>query len=258
VSDESQGPGWWLASDGKWYPPELAPGAQPPPGGPPPGGPPPYTPPGGSYGTGPMGVSFSGGDAFGYGWRKYTSNLGPVLIIVLIPIAVSIVLQVIAQNAISTGFGRLLFLIVSDVVQLMLSIGIYNAALMLTRGETPDVGRCFSTENWGGWIAFAFLWGLMILVGAVFCLVGAFIVIGIWGLAPYYFLDRHLSFGEALHASSEATGSNPGLRVALALTALFGLLGVIACGIGILATLPAAYIGGAYLYRGANREPVAA
>jgi uncharacterized protein DUF4190 len=23
MSDTSQGPGWWLASDGKWYPPEL-------------------------------------------------------------------------------------------------------------------------------------------------------------------------------------------------------------------------------------------
>jgi hypothetical protein len=26
VSDVSQGPGWWLASDGKWYSPEQAPG----------------------------------------------------------------------------------------------------------------------------------------------------------------------------------------------------------------------------------------
>jgi hypothetical protein len=29
VSDQSQGPGWWLASDGKWYPPEAAAGATP-------------------------------------------------------------------------------------------------------------------------------------------------------------------------------------------------------------------------------------
>ena len=31
MSDQSQGPGWWMASDGKWYPPESAP-APPPPG----------------------------------------------------------------------------------------------------------------------------------------------------------------------------------------------------------------------------------
>jgi hypothetical protein len=40
VSDVSQGPGWWQASDGKWYPPQPA--AAPPPGpGPQWGGPPP-------------------------------------------------------------------------------------------------------------------------------------------------------------------------------------------------------------------------
>ncbi|CAM8621092.1 Domain of unknown function DUF4190 [Acidimicrobiia bacterium] len=40
MSDTSQGPGWWIASDGKWYPPESA---QPP--TPPPPAPPAYTPP---------------------------------------------------------------------------------------------------------------------------------------------------------------------------------------------------------------------
>jgi len=34
MSDTSQGPGWWLASDGKWYPPEAA--SPPPPQQPPP------------------------------------------------------------------------------------------------------------------------------------------------------------------------------------------------------------------------------
>ena len=27
MSDTSQGPGWWQASDGKWYPPESSPTA---------------------------------------------------------------------------------------------------------------------------------------------------------------------------------------------------------------------------------------
>ena len=31
MSDASQGPGWWQASDGKWYPPEQQPGIAPPP-----------------------------------------------------------------------------------------------------------------------------------------------------------------------------------------------------------------------------------
>ena len=36
MSDTSQGPGWWLASDAKWYPPQSAPAPLPPP---PPAGP---------------------------------------------------------------------------------------------------------------------------------------------------------------------------------------------------------------------------
>lgn len=29
MSEQSQGPGWWQASDGRWYPPESAPGGAP-------------------------------------------------------------------------------------------------------------------------------------------------------------------------------------------------------------------------------------
>lgn len=43
MSDSSQGPGWWIASDGKWYPPESA--TPPPPAPPaPPAAPVPPTP----------------------------------------------------------------------------------------------------------------------------------------------------------------------------------------------------------------------
>jgi hypothetical protein len=59
MSDSSQGPGWWLASDGKWYPPEATPAAATPPptdpppaaaapppkAAPPPAAPPPAAPP---------------------------------------------------------------------------------------------------------------------------------------------------------------------------------------------------------------------
>jgi len=88
VSDGSAGPGWWLASDGRWYPPEQAPGLPPPTPplvGPPPGagyalppdpgygfapptGPPGYGAPGG-YGAPP------GGPAYGYVPAQKTNGL---------------------------------------------------------------------------------------------------------------------------------------------------------------------------------------
>lgn len=60
MSDTSQGPGWWLASDGKWYPPQPA--ATPPPA--PPG--PPAPPMGGApMGGMPMGGAPMGGMPMG-------------------------------------------------------------------------------------------------------------------------------------------------------------------------------------------------
>jgi hypothetical protein len=59
VSDVSQGPGWWLASDGKWYSPDQVPGYTPPLPTMPPAGPPPLvdvapgSPPTPAYAYGP-------------------------------------------------------------------------------------------------------------------------------------------------------------------------------------------------------------
>ena len=58
MSDTSQGPGWWLASDGKWYPPELWTGPSdsgPPDSGPPDSGPRDSGPPN----TGPVGPAIA-------------------------------------------------------------------------------------------------------------------------------------------------------------------------------------------------------
>lgn len=98
MSDQSQGPGWWQASDLKWYPPDQVPGtgsgstgsegsgwgapgtgstgpawgaappaAAPPPawGAPPPGGPGPYPPPGGYGGGQPPSYGVPGWSPYG-------------------------------------------------------------------------------------------------------------------------------------------------------------------------------------------------
>ena len=52
MSDTQQGPGWWMASDGKWYPPQ---GEQLPP--PPPPGFPQYVNPTGNFTQRPESVS---------------------------------------------------------------------------------------------------------------------------------------------------------------------------------------------------------
>jgi uncharacterized membrane protein len=255
MSDESQGPGWWIASDGKWYPPELHPNAQ----AQQPAQPtqPMYTPPGGPgfpSATGQLDV----GPALSYGWRKFSQNAGPLLAIVLIPVAVQFVLSFVGRTVFSSAAGGLVIIIISEIIGLALSIGIINAALMASSGAPVDVAGAFRSDRWGEWIAFAFVWGLMVGIGAIFCGIGALVVIGIWGFAPFYFIDQNMSLGESLRASSQTTGANSGLRVTLAVVALVGFLGVILCGVGLLVTMPMGYVGAAYLYRTANHQTVAA
>jgi uncharacterized membrane protein len=128
---------------------------------------------------------------------------------------------------------------------------------MVTRGEPVDIGRAFSSDRWGEWIVFSFLFGLFVVVGAVFCLIGALVVLAFWGLAPYYFIDQRTGVGEAFSRSFEKTRATPGLPLAIALTALVGWIGVILCGIGALITMPIGYVGVAYLYRRVNGQVVA-
>jgi len=81
MSEVSQGPGWWQASDGKWYPPESHPGPPPGPGGSPyptysspGGGQPPYG--GMPYGA-PGGMPYGApGYGYGYGYPTVPRNNG--------------------------------------------------------------------------------------------------------------------------------------------------------------------------------------
>jgi hypothetical protein len=85
MSDFSQGDGWWQASDGKWYPPEQAPGYQPPVGapGPYPGSPYPGTPyPGTPYPT----------SGYGYPATPVVPRTDPLAIGALVSAIVGVVL----------------------------------------------------------------------------------------------------------------------------------------------------------------------
>lgn len=123
MSDTSQGPGWWKASDGKWYAPEQhpdarasdesgdptepvpsqptdqvpqqpPPGAAPPPGSPPPGaapppGPPPSsaTPPPPAYGAAPAAPAAQSGGGGGC-LKAFLIVLGILIVLAIVVVAV--------------------------------------------------------------------------------------------------------------------------------------------------------------------------
>ncbi|MGH8977209.1 MAG: hypothetical protein ACRDV7_03965 [Acidimicrobiia bacterium] len=216
--------------------------------------PPPPQPPANVPPTG--GASPDAGAALAYGWKKFQENVGGLLAVILIPLVAQLILSAVGA-VFDSIVMQLLLSAVSYVVSLMLAIGIFNAALMITSGQRVDVGQAFSSDRWGEWILFSFVFGLMVGIGVLFCLVGALVVLAFFGLAPYYFLDQRMGLGDSLSASLEKTRSTSGLPMAIALTVLVGALGVILCIIGLFVTMPIAYVGVAFLYRHVNNQPVA-
>jgi hypothetical protein len=217
--------------------------------------PPPPPPPYGAPQPGPGGPDV--GAAISYGWAKFQQNVGPLLIVVLIPVAAQIVLSLIAQTAVKGLAGALIFQVLGVVVGAIGGLGIYRVALMITAGETPDVGKAFQYDRWGEWIVFSFVFGLMVGFGLLLCIVPGLFVLAFFGLAPYYFIDQRMSFGDSLRASREAVSSK-GLAFPVLLSIVVGVLGVIACIIGVFVTECIAYVAVAYLYRYAAGQPVAA
>ena len=214
--------------------------------------PPPPPPPYGS--VPPGGGSPDVGSALSYGFNKYFANLGPVLLIILVAFAAQVVVSLL-RLAVDSFFLQIVFLIVGVVVSAVVNIGIYNAALMITAGVTPTVGTAFSFDRWGEWIAFSIVYGLMVGIGLALCIIPGLFVLAFFGMAPYFFIDRGMSMADAFTASREAAGR--GYAVPVLLSVIVGALGLIACGVGALVTMPAAYIAVAFLYRGATNQVAA-
>ncbi len=241
MSDTSQGPGWWQASDGKWYPPESAPGG----GGGATGG----------YGLAGGGGEFNIGDALSYGWNKFVQYIGQIILIVLVIFVVQAVFIGLSQVTSSGGgVGRIVvaqaITLVGWVIGLVLQAGLIRAGLAITRGQEPQVGMLFETANIGSFIVATILVGLLFFVGFLACCVGA-IVVGIFTLFYGYFvIDRSAQPADSISKSFTLVKDNFGTVLLFAIVVF--LLNVVTCGLAVGVT----QISTAYAYKRLTGQPI--
>jgi len=195
--------------------------------------------------------------ALAYGWKKFRANARPMLTVVLVPLLAQLVIAVAGRELIHSVARWFLFQIVGIVVAAIAGIGVPRLALMISAGETPDVGRAFRNERWGSWVAFSVVFGLAEGIGLVLCVIPGVLFLAFFGLAPYFFLDRGMGIGEALRASREAAVAR-GLAFPVLLAIVIGALGAVVFVVGAFVTQAVAALALAYLYRGAVGEPVSA
>jgi uncharacterized membrane protein len=243
VSDSPQGPGWWQASDGKWYPPEQAPGAG-----------------AGASGGGGGGVAaFSVGDALSYGWQKFVQYIGQIIVIVLIIFAIQLVINILSQ-ALQAGSDSLFvgltlsfaLTAVSIFSSFLLQAGLIRAALAITRGEAPEPSMLFQTDKLGPYAVASIIVSLLIFVGLLLCCIPGLIVAFFTYFFGFYVIDRDVAPVDSIKASVKLVQDNFGSVLLLMIVVV--LLNLITCGLASGVT----FIALGYAYKTLNGEPVAA
>jgi uncharacterized membrane protein len=142
---------------------------------------------------------------------------------------------------------------------MILALGLYRASLAVVKGQTPDVSMLFQVEGLGSYIIAAILYGLMVFVGLIFCIIPGIILAIMFMFYGYLIVeDPTLGPTEALSKAQQITKGRLGELFVFGL-ALFGinLVGALLCGIGLLFTYGISAIAVAYAYRTLNGEPVA-
>jgi uncharacterized membrane protein len=226
----------------------------PPPPPPPPGSPPP-PPPGAPAG----GVAFNVGDAISYGWTAYWKNVGPMVLITLAIFAVQLVISIVSSGTDST-VGRAILQIISFLVGIILAMGLIRAALAVCEGRKPEVAMLTETNGFFNYLVASILFGIGIVIGLFLLIIPGIIFAVVFFYFGYAIVQQpELGAMDALKRSADITRGYrwPLFGLALLLM-LINIVGILACGIGILFTYGITAIAIAYSYKVLSGQPVAA
>lgn len=238
----------------------------PPPGGfgGPPGGftPPPAQP----YGGGGEMPQLDVGSAISYGWKKFTENVGPFIILMIAVffafILISIIRSVLTPSN-SSGIVALtwsaLIAVIGYVVTTIVQAGVFRAGLGVTRGEKPSVAQLTDTENIVPYILTVLLVAVGAFIGFVLCIVPGIVWLIFTAYAPILALDKGIGPVEAITQSINWVKDNFGqVFVILLVSYIVYIVGFCLCGFGALVSIPVALTAMIYSYRALNNETVVA
>ena len=264
------------------YPPPPGAYPPPPPGGYPPlpGGYPPPPPPGGGYAPPPPGYGvsrYSIGEGLSWAWHKFTKNPVPLIVATLVFWLIGVALNYLlglATDAVSpetitaydsgdglietttritTGAGLAVFLL-GAVVQILVKGAIasagYGGLLDIANGDKVSVGSFFRPRNIVAVVVAALIVDILTIFGLVLLILPGLAVLLFTWFSAVAIVDRNLSPIDGIRASFDIVKANFGQVLLAALTFLaLQLVGLLLCVVGLLVTIPVAYLFMVYTYR---------
>ncbi|MGN0065278.1 MAG: hypothetical protein ACI379_13650 [Nocardioides sp.] len=246
---------------------------------------------GGPYGAGPYGTPsptgpqpYAVGEAIGYGWRKFTENVGPILLLMVIWLGASIAVSIVvglatggASASLTMGvgddnwstsvnpFGGMNFLASGIEYAATLAISLVGQAVVTKGALGLTQGRAFQLEtaleglNWGQLILATLILSVATSIGFMLCFLPGLVIALLTMFTLHFIIDKNLDALAAIKASYQLVTGRLGDSVLLAVVGfLVVLAGLAACCIGVVAALPVVVIATAFTFRRFLDEPVAA
>jgi len=263
--DSTPDPSGGMPSYGSVPPPPDAPGG---PSGSVPPPPPPPAPPSSAEG-------FSAAEAIAWGWRKFTENVGAVLLAMLTIFAVMLLVGAVGAllgggfsaaspmegplQFESAGPGQFVGQLLQSVVSTILIGVAAKAALEVTDGKPFDYFAAFGKVDLLQLIIASVLVGIATLIGFVLLIIPGLIVMFLTYLTTYAIVDDGKSAIDGIKHSVKLISDNVGSALILALlNVLVVIAGAIALCVGLIVAIPVTIFATAYAYRSFNGQPIAA
>jgi uncharacterized membrane protein len=217
----------------------------------------------------PMGATsgtFSATDAITYGWNGFKANLGPLIVIALVIIAVNLVVSFL-QQSFDSWLVSMVFNLLGLLISLLLTLGLIRAALIIVDGRHPKAEDVLRTDHLGSYILATILVWLIVTVGIILCIIPGIIAGFLLQFYGYAILDGKSDAPGgvpssdpvgSLRTSFQITSQHVGeLLLLLILVFVVNLVGILLCGVGLLVSMPVTAIAIAYAWRYFSKGPIA-
>jgi len=249
----------------------MPPGGAYPPGGYPGGG----MPPAG-------GRPYSVGEAFSYGWKKFTENVGPILIAMLVFLLIGAViyglqmgLQALTRPEATVVTGEsgfvirqsggggaywlvsIVFSLISLIWGYLVQAGFARGGLALTEGRPLVLGELLSFNKLGRIILAGIILSILTFLGLLLCILPGLIIAFFGSFFVYFILDQDAGAWDSITKSFAFVKDNIGnVLLLLILSWIILFVGALLCGLGLFVAVPVTVVAQAYTYKVLRGQPV--
>lgn len=198
-----------------------------------------------------MKPTFTVTEALGFGWEKTKKHFVTLLVIGVCALLISWIPEVFVTMSKEMPAGRFAFSIIGWIVQILVSIAIIKALLMISQDAIPRGKELIATADTAlNFFLGSVLYGLIVAAGLILLIVPGIIWAIKYKFYTYLIVDKKMNALEALKKSGQITyGEKWNIFVFILACLLITLLGALALGIGLIVALPVVALAEVHVYR---------